>query len=472
MSGSDAELTLIMKAKNLAGREVDKLHGALLKLKGGVKDAGGVLAGFVKGGIIGFAGLAAGALGVGPGMLDLAAKLELMNKKATTVFGDQIGKVKTWADANATAMGLTSTQATGLAANFADLLIPMKFTREQAADMSTKVVGLSGALAQWSGGTQTAAQVSDTLSKAMLGERDGLKGLGISISDADVQARLLKNGTNKLTGAQLEQAKATATMQLIFEKSTDAQAAYAKGGDSLAAKQAVLHAKIAALGEQIATRLGPIFLRVASFVLDNVVPAVAAAIGKIEKWFSENKPLISQITGFVSKTLGALVTKLGDVVTWVGSVVSTMWGNGNGPLAIALRGAAGLFGVVLDAVGWVVGRIADLIGGIQSAIEWLGKLGQGIERGGQGISSYLEQTGGAIPGNAAGGWVGLHGPELSWVGERGPEYIVPNHDLGRGGSGASLNYELVAVGKRDLARMVDEQLYFMLRRAAPTSGRT
>jgi hypothetical protein len=39
--------------------------------------------------------------------------------------------------------------------------------------------------------------------------------------------------------------------------------------------------------------------------------------------------------------------------------------------------------------------------------------------------------------NAKGGWVGLSGPELSWVGEEGPEYIVPNNKLGsRGGSGA------------------------------------
>jgi SLT domain-containing protein len=38
-------------------------------------------------------------------------------------------------------------------------------------------------------------------------------------------------------------------------------------------------------------------------------------------------------------------------------------------------------------------------------------------------------------GYAEGGWAGLHGPELAWLGERGPEYIIPNHALA-GGAGA------------------------------------
>jgi phage-related protein len=34
-----------------------------------------------------------------------------------------------------------------------------------------------------------------------------------------------------------------------------------------------------------------------------------------------------------------------------------------------------------------------------------------------------------IPGHAAGGWAGLNGPELAWLGERGPEYVIPNAAL-------------------------------------------
>jgi hypothetical protein len=188
-------------------------------------------------GIVGLAKGAAGAMGaafaavgvatLGKELFDLGVQVETARDKASTVFGDWVADVDEWADANAKAMGLTDDQLTGLAANFGDLLKPMGFTSSEASNMAQKVVGLSGALSAWTGGQRSAAEVSDILSSAMLGERDALKSLGINISEADVTARLAAKGQEELTGAALEQAKALATQELIFEKSTDAQKAWA-----------------------------------------------------------------------------------------------------------------------------------------------------------------------------------------------------------------------------------------------------
>jgi hypothetical protein len=242
----------------------------------------------------------------GKALFTHAAGLEAMGNKAATVFGDQIGQVKTWAKANAAGMGLTSREVVGLAASFGDLLIPMGFTREQAAQMSTDVVGLSGALSQWSGGTVSAAGAADVLAKAMLGERDGLKALGISISDNDVKARLLKNGTDKLTGAALEQAKATATQQLIFEKSTDAQAAYEAGGNKLLTAQNTLKSKMKELYDEASVRLIPVFTAAATFVVDRMVPA-------FERIWKDHGPAVKdvfrQISDFITGTAVPAFTK-------------------------------------------------------------------------------------------------------------------------------------------------------------------
>src|SRR5439155_1692712 len=37
--------------------------------------------------------------------------------------------------------------------------------------------------------------------------------------------------------------------------------------------------------------------------------------------------------------------------------------------------------------------------------------------------------------HAAGGWAGLNGPELSWLGEQGPEYVISNHELAGAAAG-------------------------------------
>lgn len=236
-------------------------------------------------GVAGVAVVGVGAAVVAAGMRisDYAGRLDLLKKKTATVFGDQLGDVQKWATESAHAMGLTKGEAAGLAAGLGDLLVPMGFTRKAAADMATQTVGLSGALAEWSGGTKTASEVTDILSAAFMGERDGLNALGISITQAEVDAELLAQGQQNLTGKQLQQAEATATQKLIMEKSTDAQKAFADGAGSLARKSAESRARLKEMGETLATKAAPALLKVATFVNDDVIPALGKAGGVAKK---------------------------------------------------------------------------------------------------------------------------------------------------------------------------------------------
>lgn len=161
------------------------------------------------------------------------AALEAMRAKSAVVFGDAIDLVEDFAAINASSLGLTEEKYISLAAAIADLLIPMQFTREQAAKMSSDLLNLSGALSEWTNGQRTAEEVSKILGKAILGEREGLKELGISIKESDVSARLLAKGQKQLTGTMLEQAKATATLELIMEKSQDAQTRFRNNQDGV-----------------------------------------------------------------------------------------------------------------------------------------------------------------------------------------------------------------------------------------------
>jgi hypothetical protein len=368
MTTSQANLQLVFAAKNLASAEMNRLHSGLSRLKGAAGALGSAVKTMAKVAAVGLAGLAIAAVGLAPSVINLAGKLEQMGQKAATIFGKSLPVVQKWADVNAAKMGLTSRAAVGLAANFADLLIPMGFTRDRAAKMSTAVVGLSGALSRWSGGTKTAAEVSEILAKAMLGERDGLKELGISISDADVQARLLKNGTDKLKGAQLEQAKATATQQLIFEKSKDAQTAYAKGSEGLLGVQARLDAKMAQIGETIAIGLTPFLTEVMTFVTDKAIPAVTAIAAKIGKWVDENKPLIDQIRGTLLKLIGMIAEKISAVVTWIANLVRSIASNKDAMnvLKTIFSAIAAWIGIVWEGIGRLITFLGNLVAKITS----------------------------------------------------------------------------------------------------------
>jgi TP901 family phage tail tape measure protein len=75
-----------------------------------------------------------------------------------------------------------------------------------------------------------------------------------------------------------------------------------------------------------------------------------------------------------------------------------------------------------------------------------------------------------IPGHQSGGWVGLHGPELGWLGERGPEYVVPNSAV-RGGGGHQTMTLNVAIGGRVAEQIVVEGYDLAVRRGRlPVTG--
>lgn len=248
---------------------------AIGEFEGKLGGFGGKVKTFAAGAAGGFAAAFAvdKVLAFGADLVGLGTKVEVWRQKTKTVFEGQAADVQKWADDNNEAFGITDDELAGLAASFGDLLKPMGFTSSAAADMSKTVVGLSGALSAWSGGQRSAAETSDILAKAILGERDGLKSLGISISEADVQYRLAQKGQEKLTGAALDQAKALATQELILMKSTDAQKAWTDGSMDNIKTQNELKATFAEVKEQLAAKLLPVFNSVAAWLVKDGIPA-------------------------------------------------------------------------------------------------------------------------------------------------------------------------------------------------------
>ena len=202
------------------------------------KGIGGMTSGVTKAaGLIGGAFAVAGVASFAGDMFNLGSELEVMGKKAETVFGGELGRVEEWAGGAAAKMGLTRNELVGLTTAAADLLKPMGFNAEQAADLSTEMTGLAGALAMNSQGKVDSAGASEVLQKALLGERDGLQALGIKIDEEMLKARLLADGKADLTGEALKQARAEATLALITEQSTDAITSYAAADDTPASTE-------------------------------------------------------------------------------------------------------------------------------------------------------------------------------------------------------------------------------------------
>lgn len=253
--------------------ELSKLNGILADHRKKIRGVGDSLSG-IKGIIskIGPTLIASFSIGAivrfGEQLVQSGVEMEALDQKANVVFGNAIEYVNRFADENAKAMGLTRREYVAAAAGAADLLIPIGFQREKAAQLSSELVNLSGALSEWTGGQVDSAEVSNILTKALLGEREQLKTLGIAINEADVKAKLALKGQEKLTGEALKQAKALATLELITAKSGDAQTKFANNSASAARQLSQIRAVLKEAGENIT-----------KFFL----PAVSKSLGFISK---------------------------------------------------------------------------------------------------------------------------------------------------------------------------------------------
>lgn len=209
---------------------------------------------------IGFAAAAASGVATGiKSLADLAVAAEGIERRFQTVFGNTSDSMSNWIDEQNEAFGVSEVALKGMAAGIQDLLVPMGFARGEAASMTQEILETANALSEWTGGAVSTEQAIDAVAKAMLGEREQLKGLGVAIKEADVKAELARMGLDGSTGAALEQAKAQATLNLILGKSKDALDAYAEGADSAARSQKELTARYEDAKQALADRFLPIW---------------------------------------------------------------------------------------------------------------------------------------------------------------------------------------------------------------------
>lgn len=357
------------------------------------------------------------AVDVGVQLANMGLELDLMGKRVDTVFGDQAADINAWAAEVNRSMGTSAQRVAGLTANVGDLLIPLGFTREQAAAMSMDVLDTASALDLWSTSTNSVEEATEILNAALLGERERLKGLGISLTQAELDAALLTRGLGDLEGQERKLAEATVTLELIQQKSSDAMAfASSEGAEQqlvvrdLQARWAELRDSLAEKFLPIAITVGEKLLELADWIGTNVVPAVREwweemeplrnAVAELIEWMV---PLIgkaielqvfiaTQLIGAIGSVVGALQdwwhaiepvrSAIADIIGWIADFVGRL-----GDIESAVRGR------IVGAFETMAGVVQPVIDAIRTLIDWIGRIPD--------VGSIVGGIGGAI-GDAAG----------------------------------------------------------------------
>ena len=150
--------------------------------------------------------------------------------------------------------------------------------------MSSELTKLGGALKEFSGDSRSAADISNIVARALTGEVEGLKTLGLVIDQTDTRFQDLVKQKIRDEGLTRQQAKAEAIFQTAIEGSADALEQFENNTESLSRQQAILNAQQAEIADTLAHLLTPAFIAVTK-EMNEQLKATKNIIGANENWF-------------------------------------------------------------------------------------------------------------------------------------------------------------------------------------------
>ena len=192
---------------------------------------------------------------LGAGAIKSASDFQEFQSKFNTIFSDIEQKANNTAQSLADSFGLSNSQALELLGNTGDLLTGFGFTQEEALKLSKQVNELSVDLASFTNFSGGASGASEALTKALLGERESIKSLGIAITEADLKRFAEEQG---LVFKELDRVtKAQLTFDLALRQSQNAVGDYARTQESFANQTRKLKSDIGDLAVQFGEILLP-----------------------------------------------------------------------------------------------------------------------------------------------------------------------------------------------------------------------
>jgi len=289
------------------GFQVDKsgLDGLDETIKGVTKRLEGVADKSIKLGRTLTARVTLPLAAVGVGLIKAASDAEETESKFEAVFSGIIDESDKTARALAENFGFSSVKAKQLLGDTGDLLTGFGFTQESALELSNGVNELAADLASFTNFSGGAEGASRALTKALLGERESIKLLGIAIQEEDLKKRVQILRAKGITFETERQAKAFATLQLAQEQSKNAIGDFARTSDGFANQFRILRGELF----DLAVEFGKVLLPAAK--------AAVTVVRSLVRWFRDLSPEFKQIIVFG----GALVAVIGPLLLAFGGLI-------------------------------------------------------------------------------------------------------------------------------------------------------
>jgi len=290
----------------------------------------------------------------GVAMIKLASDADEVNNKFNEIFQKSAKQTGKELNKLAKSVGRNSTSLKEFAGDMGGILSSMQFTDAEAGVLSSSMIKLGIDVASFR--NKSDAQVINAFSSALVGEREALKSLGVSILDADVKQEAFRLGLSKGKGALTKRATVLATVSLLQQRFSKDAGDAIRTQDGFANTLKKFNSTLKTMGETF----GKLILPVALKFLNVLIPM-------IEKLTSLDTTTQAWVLGLIAAAaaLGPVLIAIGAMSTGLGILLPVL-----GTIATAFITILAPLALVGVAVISVIGAWDDLLEG--GKILWRG----------------------------------------------------------------------------------------------------
>ena len=253
---------------------------------------------------------------------NFARDAEETTNKFKTVFSSMGDVATRTAKTLADSYGMAHTTAMELLGDTGDILVGFGFTEESALELSKKVQELSVDLASFTNYAGGASGASQALTKAILGETESAKALGIVLRQGTKEFKDSVAALQEVEGMTYNQAMATTLLNDAYEQSGKAIGDFSRTSDDLANRERILGERTKELREELGKALLPLFHDLTSAALGlveaidiNKIKGYATAIGLVATG------LIAARVATIGLAKSLRILRLAAVKTGIGALV-------------------------------------------------------------------------------------------------------------------------------------------------------
>lgn len=295
------ELNFILRAKNETEKAFKDVQANVGGLESRMKS---LQPAFKKMAVVGTAAFAAIGVGVYKMSQDAVSAQEIFNK-FDVVFKDVSDEAEKVAQDLRNNFGLAESSAKDLLSATGDMLTGFGLSGEAALDLAGRTNRLAVDLASFTNIEGGAERASKALTKALLGQRESVKELGIAILEEDVVAKVAAmEAAGEFTDETDRQKRALATLEIAIGQSKNAVGDFARTQDSVANQQRVLKERTKELSETIGVAFLPI--------LQQLIATIQPIIKRVADWTAQNPELTKNIA-LAALAITGLIAAIGTL---------------------------------------------------------------------------------------------------------------------------------------------------------------